>query len=231
MIKFAKTTYYASFILLVLTVNVTSRFLHYSNSALISDGTDDTTQEKEPSFLHLKGIDVVEERCEQMYGFLPCSETLLGHFFLIVVYEYLLYHGESYVVTGGKRIFQILGPGIFGASAFQVLGFLPESFILLGMSHLVKLHINGTHKIYMLNNSFFCCLFIVSGLSNTKDVAQENVLTGVGLLAGSAILLLSLIWGTCVVIGSREFSSECGPSPSPAPTQNQYQKLLSFFTG
>ncbi|KAI3803511.1 hypothetical protein L1987_31665 [Smallanthus sonchifolius] len=199
MVNFAKTIYYASFILLILTMKVTGRFLR---SGFVSDGVNDPTQGDVSSFLYLKGIDVPEQHCEQMYGFLPCSETLLGHFFLIVVYEYLLFHGESYVASGGKRIFQILGPGIFGASAFQVLGFLPESLILL-----------------------------VSGLSNTKDVAQEYVLTGVGLLAGSAILLLTVIWGTCVIIGSRKFSSESGSSPSLIPTQNQYQKLLSFFTG
>ncbi|KAI3774957.1 hypothetical protein L1987_49522 [Smallanthus sonchifolius] len=199
MVNFAKTIYYASFILLILTTKVMGRFLR---SGFVSDGVNDPTQGDVSSFLYLKGIDVSEQHCEQMYGFLPCSETLLGHFFLIVVYEYLLFHGESYVASGGKRIFQILGPGIFGASAFQVLGFLPESLILL-----------------------------VSGLSNTKDVAQEYVLTGVGLLAGSAILLLTVIWGTCVIIGSQKFSSESGSSPSLIPTQNQYQKLLSFFTG
>lgn len=133
MVKVAKIACYALFILILLTVKVTCRSLR---SELIQNGTNDTTQEKEPSFLHLKGIDVIEEHCEQMYGFLPCSETLPGHLFLIVVYEYLLYHGESYVASVGKRIFKILGPGIFGASAFHVLGFLPESLILLGTSHL-----------------------------------------------------------------------------------------------
>ncbi|KAK9078216.1 hypothetical protein SSX86_002273 [Deinandra increscens subsp. villosa] len=184
MVNLAKTMYYASFILLVLSINVTGRVLQ---SGFVSDGTDDDdpTQKAMFSFLYLKGINDPEQHCEQMYGFLPCSETLLGHFFLIVVYEYLLIHGESYVSSGGKRIFQILGPGIFGASAFQVLGFLPESLILL-----------------------------VSGLSNTKDVAQEYVLTGVGLLAGSATLLLTVIWGTCVIVGSRKFSSESGSTPS-----------------
>ncbi|PWA89142.1 sodium/calcium exchanger membrane region, EF-hand domain pair [Artemisia annua] len=199
MAKFARAACYALFTLVLLTLKVTGRFLR---SELISDGTDDTSQEKNPSFLHLKGIDVTEEHCEQMYGFLPCSENIYGHFFLIVVYQYLLYKGESYVSSGGHRIFQILGPGIFGASAFQVLGFLPESLILL-----------------------------VSGLSNTKDVAQEYVLTGVGLLAGSAILLLTLVWGTCVIVGSRNFSSESESSPSLSSTQSQYDKLLSYFTG
>ncbi|XP_071691916.1 sodium/calcium exchanger NCL2-like [Rutidosis leptorrhynchoides] len=203
MIKFTMTACYFSFILIVFVASVTGRSLYDSHSELVLDGTDDPSKERNTSFLHLKGTGVVEEQCEQMYGFLPCSETLLGHIFLIVVYEYLLYHGESYVSTGGKRIFQILGPGIFGASAFQVLGFLPESFILL-----------------------------VSGLSNTKDVAQEYVLTGVGLLAGSSILVLTLIWGTCVIVGSRKFTSESDLStPLLNSTQNRYQNMLSFFTG
>ncbi|KAK9056945.1 hypothetical protein SSX86_024310 [Deinandra increscens subsp. villosa] len=188
---------------LLLTVAVSGRFLDHNPSGLISDGGDDVSQGFESSFLHLKGIDdSSEEHCEQMYGFLPCSENILGHFFLIVVYEYLLYHGECYVSSGGKRIFKILGPGIFGASAFQVLGFLPESLILL-----------------------------VSGLFNTQEVAQEYVLTGVGLLAGSTIFLLTLLWGTCVIIGSKDFSSESGSNASLTPTQSPYRKFFSFLTG
>lgn len=67
-----------------------------------------------------------------MYGFCPYSKSVSGHFFLIVVYEYLLFHGEYYVAMGGERIFKILGPNsVFGASAFHILGFLPEALILL----------------------------------------------------------------------------------------------------
>ncbi|KAK9078215.1 hypothetical protein SSX86_002272 [Deinandra increscens subsp. villosa] len=195
MVIFSKITYYASFLLIVFLVKVTGRLLDHSNYELISVGTNEPTPENESSFSH----NFPKEHCEQMYGFLPCSETLLGHLFLIVVYEYLLYRGESYVASGGKRIFKILGPGIFGASAFHVLGFLPESLILL-----------------------------VSGLSNTKDVAQEYVLTGVGLLAGSTILLLTVLWGTCVIIGSQRFDAES--SPSMNPVQNPYGKIASLLT-
>ncbi|KAJ9562770.1 hypothetical protein OSB04_007930 [Centaurea solstitialis] len=200
--KFKKLACYTSFLLIVLAVEVRGRFLHSTASELISDGADDLAQGAGSSFLRFKGIDSSEEHCEQMYGFLPCSENLLGHFFLIIVYEYLLYQGEGYVASGGKRIFKILGPGVFGASAFQVLGFLPESLILL-----------------------------VTGLMNTKDVAQEYVLTGVGLLAGSTIFLLTLLWGTCVIIGRRDFSSESGSNSSLVPTRSLYKKLLAFFTG
>ncbi|KAL5098889.1 hypothetical protein RYX36_003216 [Vicia faba] len=55
-----------------------------------------------------------------------------GHLFLILVYQYLLFHGESYLAAGGEQVFKILGPGVFGASAFDILGALPESLILLG---------------------------------------------------------------------------------------------------
>jgi hypothetical protein len=44
-----------------------------------------------------------------------------------------LFHGESYLAAGGEQIFKILGPGVFGASAFDILGALPESLILLGI--------------------------------------------------------------------------------------------------
>lgn len=200
--NFTKTTYYA-FILFLLAAKVRGRFLRYSSSDLISDGIDHV-EGNQSSFLLLKGLDS-EEECEQMYGFLPCSYTPLGHLFLILVYEYLLFHGESYVNSGGERIFKILGPGIFGASAFHVLDSLPESLILLA-----------------------------SGLMGSKETAQEYVYTGVGLLAGSTILLLTLLWGTCVIVASQNFSknSESNPSVNSNPTtQNPFWRLLSFSTG
>ncbi|KAL7218320.1 hypothetical protein ACSBR2_011565 [Camellia fascicularis] len=127
--NFTKTTYYA-FILFLLATKVRGQFLRYSSSDSISDGINHV-EGNQSSFLLLKGLDS-EEECEKMYGFLPCSYTPLGHLFLILVYEYLLFHGESYVASGGERIFKILGPGIFGASAFHALDSLPKSLILLG---------------------------------------------------------------------------------------------------
>jgi hypothetical protein len=103
---------------------------------LISNGVDDDVQSSQQDsnylLLNNNNKDSSGEYCEQMYGFLPCSNDILGHLFLILVYEYLLFHGESYLAAGGKQIFEILGPGVFGASAFDILGALPESLILLG---------------------------------------------------------------------------------------------------
>ncbi|CAJ1957531.1 unnamed protein product [Sphenostylis stenocarpa] len=127
-------TYSVFLILLPATVRVQGRHL----AELVSDGVQ-KVQHNETSHLVLKGIDdeSFEEHCKQMYGFLPCTNNIFGHLFLILVYEYLLFHGESYLAKGGEQIFKILGPGIFGASAFHILGALPEPLILLGMSSLI----------------------------------------------------------------------------------------------
>lgn len=41
----------------------------------------------------------------------------------------------------------------------------------------------------------------VSGLSGTAETAQDQVSVGMGLLAGSTVMLLTVIWGSCVVVG------------------------------
>ncbi|KAE9458100.1 hypothetical protein C3L33_10022, partial [Rhododendron williamsianum] len=89
----------------------TSRPLSYaSSSGLISDGTDDRVESNQTSI-----------------DFLLKEEWITMFLLLQKKKSYLLFHGESYVASGGERIFKILGPGIFGASAFQVIGSLPEA--------------------------------------------------------------------------------------------------------
>ncbi|KAL6529687.1 hypothetical protein OROGR_015310 [Orobanche gracilis] len=67
-----------------------------------------------------------------------------------------------------------------------------------------------------------------SGLLNNKEDAQELVLTGVGLVAGSSILLLTLLWGTCVVLGSQDFPNLLqSRSSSDCIKRNPLEDLLS----
>lgn len=191
----SKTVRFILFLLLTVLLNVKGRSLaHSSVELLVSDGINNV-QENQSSILPLKGMDSSSgEKCEHLYGFLPCSSNIFGHLFLIAVYEYMLFHGECYLASGGEKIFRILGPGVFGACAFQVLGALPESLILLA-----------------------------SGLLNTTEVAQEYVSTGVGLLAGTSILLLTLLWGTCVIAGSIQ-------SSKPTISNTSSSRLLSWLT-
>ncbi|KAI3978371.1 hypothetical protein MKX01_013169 [Papaver californicum] len=151
---------------------------------LVSDGTNlyhDTMYIKQLTQVEttlMTPTNATEEFCEHMYGFLPCSSNLLGHLFQIVVYEYLLFLGERYVTEGSELVFQIL-PGIFGDSVFEILGAFPEAMMI-----------------------------VVAGLSKSKEIAEEKVLTGVGLLAGSTVFLLTLVWGTCVIVGKNEIISD-----------------------
>ena len=50
----------------------------------------------------------------------------------------------------------------------------------------------------------------VSGLSGSTETAQSQVSVGMGLLAGSTVMLLSVIWGTCIFVG------KCDPQDSIA---------------
>ncbi|XP_057963600.1 sodium/calcium exchanger NCL [Malania oleifera] len=112
------------------------------------------------------------ETCELTYGFMPCTTTVLGNIFLIVVYGYLMYLAATFLSSGSELLLVILGPGIIGGLFLPVLGALPDALLIL-----------------------------VSGLSGSKETAQSQVSVGMGLLAGSTVMLLTIIWGSCVIVG------------------------------
>ncbi|KVI02245.1 hypothetical protein Ccrd_019533 [Cynara cardunculus var. scolymus] len=123
---------YSTFFLLLLAEKaVVGRHLQYDVAAelQVSDGVNDFVVREEEPLLHFKGMDSSEAHCQQMYGFLPCSSNVPSHIFLIVIYEYLLHHGESYAGGDGR-----ISP---------------------------------------------------SGLTCSKEKAQDYIVTGAGLLAGS----------------------------------------------
>ncbi|PIN16029.1 hypothetical protein CDL12_11325 [Handroanthus impetiginosus] len=103
---------------------------------------------------------------------MPCTTTGLGNLFLIVVYGFLMFLAATYLSTGSEMLLQILGPGIVGGLFLPILGALPDAMLIL-----------------------------VSGLSGSTETAQSQVSVGMGLLAGSTVMLLTVIWGICVVVG------------------------------
>ncbi|KAI3457396.1 hypothetical protein Pfo_014059 [Paulownia fortunei] len=121
---------------------------------------------------HFLRLRAAEETCEQTYGFMPCTTTALGNLFLILVYGYLMFLAATYLSTGSELLLEILGPGIVGGLFLPILGALPDAMLIL-----------------------------VSGLSGSTETAQSQVSVGMGLLAGSTVMLLTVIWGTCIVVG------------------------------
>ncbi|KAE8677796.1 Sodium/calcium exchanger family protein / calcium-binding EF hand family protein isoform 2 [Hibiscus syriacus] len=140
-----------------------------SPTDLVSDGISTV---KTPPYLLLKPLVAAEETCEQTYGFLPCTTTVVGNLFLIIVYGYLMFLAATYLSSGSELLLEILGPGIVGGLFLPILGALPDAMLIL-----------------------------VSGLSGTSETAQDQVSVGMGLLAGSTVMLLTVIWGSCVVVG------------------------------
>ncbi|KAJ0733622.1 putative EF-hand domain, calcium/proton exchanger, sodium/calcium exchanger membrane region [Helianthus annuus] len=112
------------------------------------------------------------EACEQTYGFMPCTTTALGNLFLILVYGYLMFLAATYLSSGSELLLEILGPGLVGGLLLPMLGALPDAMLIL-----------------------------VSGITGTVEVAQEQVSVGMGLLAGSTVMLITVIWGTCINVG------------------------------
>ncbi|XP_038985105.1 sodium/calcium exchanger NCL1 [Phoenix dactylifera] len=149
---------------------------------LISDGvTRDGATRSDPVLLLRRSAGYSRlfsaEECEQTYGFLPCTTTVVGNLFLAVAYGFLMFKGATYLSTGSELLLEILGPGIVGGLFLPILGALPDAMLIL-----------------------------VSGLSGSKETAQNQVLIGMGLLAGSTVMLLTLLWGSCVVVGKCDLS-------------------------
>ncbi|KAI7730976.1 hypothetical protein M8C21_006825, partial [Ambrosia artemisiifolia] len=118
-----------------------------------------------------------EVTCEPQYGFLPCTSGLWGTLFLIVVYQYLMSIGQSYISDGSDKFFSLVGPGIFGASLFHILANFPTLYIVLE-----------------------------SRLSSDDTGAASSAAMGMSVLAGSAVMSLTLIWPSVIVFGSYDLA-------------------------
>uniref|UniRef100_A0A2N9J4Q0 EF-hand domain-containing protein n=1 Tax=Fagus sylvatica TaxID=28930 RepID=A0A2N9J4Q0_FAGSY len=133
-----------------------------SDLNLISDGVHN--RDSRWSYLALNRLTAESSTCDQTYGFLPCTTTVIGNIFLIAVYGYLMFLAASYLSHGSELLLEILGPGIIGGLFLPILGALPDAMLIL-----------------------------VSGLSGTTETAQSQVSIGMGLLAGSTVMLLTVL--------------------------------------
>ncbi|KAI3774955.1 hypothetical protein L1987_49520 [Smallanthus sonchifolius] len=156
-----------------LTVTASGRLITTTNSptTLINDGVHEGILRLNP-LLSLSSSTNETELCEQTYGFMPCTTTVLGNLFLILGYGYLMFLAATYLSAGSELMLEILGPGIVGGLFLPILGALPDAMLIL-----------------------------VSGLSGSPETAQDQVSVGMGLLAGSTVMLLTVIWGACIIIG------------------------------
>ncbi|KAK4577013.1 hypothetical protein RGQ29_027500 [Quercus rubra] len=149
--------------LVILSGPTYARFIALRSSPdLLSDGVH----------LTLNRFAAETSTCDETYGFLPCTTSVLGNIFLIAVYGVLMFISAKLLSNGSELLLEILGPGIIGGLFLPILGALPDAMLIL-----------------------------VSGLSGSTETAQSQVSVGMGLLAGSTVMLLTIIWGSCVIVG------------------------------
>ena len=100
------------------------------NSAygLVSDGVREL---QPPAFVVFKNW-ASSDSCDETYGFMPCTTTVMGNIFLILVYGYLMFISAKFLSDGSEILLGILGPGIIGGLFLPVLSSFPDAIIILG---------------------------------------------------------------------------------------------------
>lgn len=98
------------------------------SSVMVSDGIQAV---EKPAFIQLNSL-ISSDTCEQTYGFLPCTTSVFGNVFLILVYGYVMFLAAKFLSNGSENLLQILGPGIIGGLFLPVLSSVPDAAIILG---------------------------------------------------------------------------------------------------
>ena len=73
---------------------------------------------------------------------------------------------------------------------------------------------------------------IVSGIFGTTETAQSQVSVGMGMLAGSTVLLLTIKWGSCVVVGKCDLDNSNAvdvKDTKGSSLTGMYSKSFSFL--
>ncbi|KAL6067188.1 hypothetical protein QOT17_008981 [Balamuthia mandrillaris] len=111
-----------------------------------------------------------EEDCTTK--FFPCSDTISGNLFLVLVYSLILAFGSKLIARGSDVLMEVVDAGVIGGLLLPLLGALPDAAVVF-----------------------------VSGLGGDLDKVQEKLSVGIGTMAGSDVLLLTVPWILGVLFG------------------------------
>ncbi|KAI6651760.1 hypothetical protein LOD99_5008 [Oopsacas minuta] len=109
----------------------------------------------------------------------PCSDKIVGNIVLIIFYGLTLAFAAKLISDGAELLLDLgLPAGLIGGVILPILGAVPD-----------------------------CAMIAVSGLG-PKDEAQTQLSVGMGTLAGSTILLLSVAWSVSLLLGRVDLVKE-----------------------
>ena len=118
----------------------------------------------------------------------------------MMCYGFILYKAAVLIGDGSEKLLLVYGPGIVGGLVIPILGAVPDGAIVL-----------------------------VSGLGSAA-AAQCQVSVGVGTLAGSTIMLLTIPWAFSLFLGCRDYDpiKQCAASkPNGRPKYEDGFQLRS----
>ena len=107
-----------------------------------------------------------------VFDMYPCSLTWTVNLFLLLIYGGILAWGAKQINLGSDKLLEVFPPGLIGGVLLPVLGALPDATVI------------------------FFSVINASGAD-----AQEQLNVGMGTLAGSNIILLTMPWAIALLVG------------------------------
>jgi Ca2+/Na+ antiporter len=127
----------------------------------------------------------------------PESMTTASLVFMMLVYGYILFNASKIIASGSEMLLLLFGAGIVGGLVIPILGAVPD-----------------------------CAIILISGLgSGDKDSIQDELRVGVGTLVGSTVMLLTVPFGSGILMGRRDWDEQRGEA---AITPSKRPKYTSF---
>jgi len=121
--------------------------------------------------------------------FFPCSNRIIGNLILMAIYGFILSKGSGWIADGSEHLIDVLPGPLVGGLILPILGSVPD-----------------------------CAIILVSCLGGTPEEIAAQVGVGVGTLAGSTIMLLTLpVFGTI-------FLARCDIGPNKEAVDGQCGK-------
>ncbi|EFA85983.1 hypothetical protein PPL_01216 [Heterostelium album PN500] len=112
-------------------------------------------------------------RCETecLNSIWPCSGTVVGMLILMAGYGVILAYGAKLISDGSELLLEILDPGIIGGLLLPLLSAFPDAAII-----------------------------VVSGAFSSQAMAQAQLSVGLGTLAGSTVMLLTIPYSASLLL-------------------------------
>ena len=115
------------------------------------------------------------------FGLFPDCDNLGGSVFLTAVYGFALLTSAKLIADGSELLLEVFSPGVVGGLLLPILGSVPDAAVI-----------------------------VASGIGASKEIAQHEVAVGMGTLAGSVVMLLTVTFAGSLWVGRCDLDDATG---------------------